>query len=615
MDYMPPFRLVLLVLCSVFVCTFARAEDFDIPAHYLKYEYRIPMRDGKRLFTAVYMPKEVSEKFPILLTRTPYSVAPYGTDHYPKVLGQSVRFAQEKFIFVYQDVRGRYMSEGEWFEMTPAKDVKTGPNDVDESSDTYDTIDWLIKNVPNNNGKVGLMGISYPGFYTSAGMIDAHPALVAASPQAPVSDLYMGDDAFHNGAFFLPANFGFYLSFFKQNNPTPPAKEPPFKYGTDDGYKFYLQMGPLANAEEHYLQYKNPYWTDMMNHPNYDNFWKARNILLHLKNIKPAVLVVGGWYDAEDLAGTLKTFEAIAKNSPETSDSLVMGPWLHGGWARGPGDKLGDISFGAKTSEFFQNEIQLPFFLHYLKGADDAKLPKAYVFETGKNVWQKKAQWPPADASPQRLYFHGNGQISKDRPTESTAFDEYVSDPDHPVPFFSKPVLGMVKEYMVADQRFVRKRSDVLTYETLPLADDFTVAGPVSPSLFVSTSGTDSDFIVKLIDKYPEDAGDLKGYEQLVRGEPFRGKFRRSFESPEPFVPGKVEEIQFSMPDVYHCFRRGHRILVQVQSTWFPLVDRNPQTFINIPTAKAGDFQKATERVYRSKDTASYVEVRVELPE
>ena len=348
------------------------------------------MRDGKHLFTAVYAPKDTSVTYPILMTRTPYSVAPYGVDHFPKILGPAESFARDKFIFVYQDVRGRYMSEGEWLEMTPAKDVKNGPKDVDESSDTYDTIEWLLKNVPNNNGKIGLVGISYPGFYTSAGMIDAHPALVAASPQAPVSDLYMGDDSFHNGAFFLPANFGFYASFGKQKNPTLPEKRERFDYGTEDGYKFYLQMGSLMNADEKYLHYANPYWTEMMRHPNYDEFWQARDILRHLKNIKPAVLVVGGWYDAEDLSGTLKTFRAIQKNSPETSDQIVMGPWVHGGWARGKGDRLGDIAFGADTATFFQDEIELPFFRHYLKDAADPKLPKAYMFETGEERLAEK---------------------------------------------------------------------------------------------------------------------------------------------------------------------------------------------------------------------------------
>ncbi len=589
------------------------ASDFDVAAHYTKHEYRIPMRDGKRLWTAVYQPKDAAQNYPILMTRTPYSVRPYGENAYPKRLGPSTKFAEEKFIFVYQDVRGRFMSEGEWREMTPAKDVKTGPTDVDESSDTYDTIDWLIHHVPNNNGKVGLIGISYPGFYTSAGMIDAHPALLAASPQAPVSDLYMGDDAFHNGAFFLIANFSFYTFFGKQNNPEPPRHEKPFDYGTKDGYRFYLNMGPLVNADEKYLKYKNPYWTDIIKHPNYDAFWKSRDILPHLKNIKPAVLVVGGWYDAEDLSGTLKTYRAIARQSPATVDELVMGPWVHGGWERSSGDKLGEISFGSKTAEFFQDQIELPFFCYYLKGCENPELPRAYVFETGKNVWQKKNEWPPADARPERLYFRAHRGLSEQAANETSGFDEYVSDPNNPVPFFNKPTLDMAREYMDADQRFAERRPDVLSYKSEPLSEDMTIAGPISPRLFVSTSGTDSDFVVKLIDVYPDDAtGGLAGYEELVRGEPFRGKFRNGFEQPQPFKPGEMQDIRFSMPDVYHCFRKGHRVMVQVQSSWFPLVDRNPQTFTDVPTAKPSDFRKATERIYRSSSADSFVEVNVE---
>ncbi|MBV9155279.1 MAG: CocE/NonD family hydrolase, partial [Acidobacteriaceae bacterium] len=472
---------------------------------------------------------------------------------------------------------------------------------------------WLLKNVPSN-GKAGLIGISYPGFYTTAGMINAHPALVAASPQAPMSDLYMGDDAYHNGAFFLIANFPFYAFFGKQNNPELPTPEKPFDYGAKDGYEFFLQMGPLNNSNEKYFKYRNPYWTDLLSHADYDDFWKARDVLPHLKNIKPAVLVVGGWFDAEDLSGTLKTFRAIEKQSPETQDKLVMGPWVHGGWARaGGGEKLGDISFGTKTSDFFQDAIEFPFFEHYLKNAPDPDLPKAYVFETGRNVWQKKDQWPPADALARRLYFHARRGLTFDPPMEVAGFDEYVSDPQNPTPFFSKPTLDMAREYMDADQRFVEGRPDVLTYETEPLAGDMTIAGPISASLFVSSSGSDSDFDIKLIDVYPQDAlGGLSGYEQLVRGEPFRGKFRNSFERPEPFRPDQIQSIHFTMPDVYHCFLKGHRVMVQVQSSWFPLTDRNPQTFTDIPTAKASDFVKATERVYRSKEAPSFIEVNVE---
>jgi uncharacterized protein len=579
-------------------------ETFDLPSHYTKFQYRIPMRDGVKLFTSVYAPKDNSIQFPILLTRTPYGTGPYDANAYPEQLGPSREFAPDKFIFVYQDVRGRYMSEGEFIDVRPVKNVLTGPTDTDETTDTFDTIDWLVKNVPNNNGKVGLTGISYDGFYTSSGMIRAHPALVAASPQAPMADLFLGDDAYHNGAFFLIANFRFYADFPRQNNPVSSQSKEEFQYGTEDGFQFYMKMGSVANSDASYLRYKNPYWTDTYTHTIYDEFWKSRDVVPHLKNITPAVLVVGGWYDAEDLSGTLKTFRAIGAQSPATANTLVMGPWSHGGWQQGNGKKLGDISFGAPTAAFLRS-LELSFFRHYLKGASEPALPKAIAFETGANVWKKLNQWPPP-ATPQRLYFHGHGKLASASPTDENAFDEYLSDPNNPVPAFAAPTLTMKKSYMVADQRFVEKRKDVLRYQTGPLRQDLTVAGPVSPDLRVSTTGTDSDFDVKLIDMSPD------GYQQLVRGEPFRGKFRHSFERPEPFRPGAIEEIHFSMPDIYHCFRKGHRIMVEVQSSWFPLTDRNPQTFVDIPNAKPAQFITATERIYRSRGAASFVEFNVE---
>ena len=609
---MPICRPFLVLLAAVWCAAAASAPgDFSVRAHYKKFEFRIPMRDGVRLFTAVYVPLDTSEKYPILMTRTPYSIAPYGIDKYPQRLGPSRQFAEDKFIFVYQDVRGRCMSEGTWIEMTPESNTHRGASNVDESTDTYDTIEWILKNIPNNNGKVGLIGVSYPGFYASAGMIDAHPALVAASPQAPVSDLYRGDDAYHNGAFFLAANFDFYATFRKQNNPQLPEEEE-FHYGTTDGYRFYLEMGPLVNANEKFFHFANSYWTDVVDHPNWDEFWKVRDVLPHLKDIRSAVLVVGGWYDAEDLSGTLKTFRALEEQSPRTSVNLVMGPWSHGGWTAGAGRKLGDISFDTNTAEFFRDQIELPFFRHYLKGAEDPRLPKAYIFETGQNQWHEEEQWPPRAAASLRFYFHAHGALTTKPPDERSGYDEYVSDPSHPVPFYSKPTIEMARQYMDGDQRFLQKRSDVLTYVTPPLSQDVTVAGPVSPALYVSTTGTDSDFDVKLIDVFPNDLGPkLSGYQQLVRGEPFRGKFRRSFAHPVPFTPGQIDQIQFTMPDVDHCFRKGHRIMVQVQSSWFPLTDRNPQTFTNIPTAKTSDFKKAAERVYRCSHAASFVEVHI----
>ena len=580
---------------------------------YRKYEFKIPMRDGKRLFTAVYVPRKVAASYPILLSRTPYGIRPYGLNNYPNVLGPSRKFDEEGFIFAFQDVRGRYMSEGEWVEMRPMLPAKAGPAEIDESTDSYDTIEWLLKNVPNNNGKVGLLGVSYSGFYTTAGLIDAHPALAAASPQAPIADLYRGDDAYHNGAFFLAANFSFYRGFAKQDKPElPPKNENQFEYGTQDGYEFFMRMGAIAHSQKYFKQ-RNPYWTDLISHTTYDDFWKARNILPHLHAIKPAVLIAGGWFDAEDLSGTLNTYAAIGQQSPNTKISLAMGPWSHGQWQENAGRRLGDIDFGSNTSEFFQNKIALPFFVHYLKGTEELLLPPVYVFETGKNEWKREETWPPADSRRMRFYLRSGRQLSAAGPAEASAFDEYVSDPRKPVPFVENPGINVPAQYMDADQRFAESRADVLTYTTAPLEDDLTVAGPIAPVLYVSTGGSDSDFVVKVIDAYPKQSGGaLSGYEQLIRGEPFRGKFRGGFETPRPFTPGEIQKISFVMPDIYHCFRRGHRLMVQIQSSWFPLVDRNPQTFTEIPTARKTDFRKATERIYRSRERGSCIDLLVE---
>jgi uncharacterized protein len=610
--------------------------EFSIKEHYTKYEYRIPMRDGVHLFTSIYVPKDSSKTFPFLIDRTPYSVRPYGVDQYRRTLGPAPEFDKAGYIFVFQDVRGRYMSEGTFIEMRPHLDSKKSRQDVDDSSDLYDTIDWLLKNVPNNNGNAGIWGISYPGFFTSASIIDSHPALKAASPQAPMTDLFMGDDSYHGGAFMLAANFGFYSSFKPQENPQlPPKTFVPFDFGTKDGYEFYLNAGPIGNLSK-YLEGKSELFDDQVRHDTYDDYWKARNLAPHMKNIHCAVLTVGGWFDAEDLQGPFSTFHAIDKNNPAIFNALVVGPWVHGGWARYDGEHLGRVEFAANTGEYYRSKILFPFFEQYLKANGDAKLPKAYVFETGTNVWRQYSAWPPKNADPKTLYFHTNGVLSFEPPSaDSPAFDEYVSDPAKPVPFVNYIDEEVPQEYMLSDQRFASSRTDVLVYQTPVLLEDVTIAGPISPRLFVSTSGTDSDFDVKLIDVYPPDYPDSKldtprpedlnkprtdvpppsfimgGYQQLVRGEPFRGKFRHSFEKPEPFAPGKVEEINATFPDVNHTFRRGHRIMVQVQSSWFPLTDRNPQTFVNIPDAKPSDFVKATERVYHTKAESSGIVVGV----
>lgn len=593
-----------------------------IKANYTKYEFRVPMRDGVRLFTSVYVPKDDSKTYPVLLTRTPYSCAPYGADKYPEALRPGERYVKSGYIFVQQDVRGRWMSGGEFVNVRPHNPGKKD-KETDESSDTYDTIEWLLKNVRGNNGKVGQTGISYPGFYTVAGMIDAHPALKAASPQAPVMDWFIGDDWHHNGCLFLPHVFNFMPKFGKPR-PEPTTKYPylPFEHGTLDGYKFFLDMGPIKNADEKFFRGDIAFWNEVFTHPNYDAFWKARNLRQHVKNIKPAVLTVGGWFDAENLFGALETFKAAEANAPPAHNHLVMGPWVHGGWSRQDGDKLGDVSFNAKTAEFYREKIEFPFFEFHLKGTGDGKLPKAWVFETGTNVWRKFDTWPPTDAKPTPYLFRPNGGLrhAPHLDVETEHFDEFVSDPAKPVPFINKTVIGMAQEYMTADQRFAASRPDVLVYQTPVLENDLTVAGPIEVELFVSTTGTDADWVVKLIDVYPDDFPDPKpnptdvkmgGYQQLVRGEPFRGKYRTSFEKPEPFKPGEVTKVKFTVPDTLHCFRSGHRMMVQVQSTWFPLIDRNPQTFCDIYKCDETAFKKQTHRVYRDAEHPSHVTVRV----
>ncbi|VTS02139.1 x-pro dipeptidyl-peptidase : Putative hydrolase, CocE/NonD family OS=Singulisphaera acidiphila (strain ATCC BAA-1392 / DSM 18658 / VKM B-2454 / MOB10) GN=Sinac_2220 PE=4 SV=1: Peptidase_S15: PepX_C [Gemmata massiliana] len=606
----------------------AELKDY-IRAHYTKYEYQIPMRDGVKLFTAVYVPKDDAHTYPMMLTRTPYSVAPYGADKYPDALRPSAQFVKSGYIFVYQDVRGRWMSEGEFVNVRPHNPAKKG-KEIDESSDTYDTVEWLIKNVKGHNGKVGITGISYPGFYTVCGMIDAHPAVKAVSPQAPVSEWFIGDDFHHNGCLFLPHCFNFMYGFGKNRpEPTKKGSRDRFEHDTPDGYKFFLEMGPIKNADAKYYKGEIAFWKEVMEHGTYDDFWKARNIRQHVKNIKPAVLTVGGWFDAENLFGALEVYKHAEANAPPQYNHLVMGPWVHGGWSRGEGDHLGDVNFNAKTSEFYRETIEFPFFEYHLKGVSESKHPKAWVFETGTNLWRKFDSWPPktAERDSFNLYaLNGLKQFPKNYKGDEAwfanhpLFDEFVSDPAKPVPFINKTDIGMVKEYMTADQRFASARPDVLVYQGEVLKSDLTIAGPIEVELYVSTTGTDADWVVKVIDVYPDDSADpdpnptgvkMGGYQQLIRGEPFRGKFRNSFSKPEPFKPGEVTKVKFTMPDVFHTLRPGHRLMVQVQSTWFPLVDRNPQTFCDIYKADASDFKKQTHKVYRDAEHPSRITVGV----
>ena len=617
------FLTLLLTLAPRFAPAAEASADTNavwFAEHYTKYEHRIPMRDGLRLFTRVYVPKDDSQPWPILLTRTPYALKPYGAENYNDPVGSFRMLAKDSFNLVTQDVRGRYGSEGGYVHVRPFNPNK-GPKDTDETTDAYDTIEWLVKNVPNNNGKVGMFGISYPGFYTSMGMIDSHPALKAASPQAPIADWFMGDDIHHNGAFFLSQNFGFFHSFAQRAEDPLHEDLKPFNFKTPDGYNFFLRMGPLVNSDTLLLKGRSPEWNEFLAHPTYDAYWQARNIRPHLKNVRCAVMTVGGWYDAEDLFGPLETYRWTERMNPGITNVLVMGPWAHGGWGRGEGEKLGDINFHAKTSEFYREKIELPFFRHFLKGDTNYTPTEAHVFETGTHQWRRFDAWPPKNTTARTLYFRAGGALGFDASADGQdAFDEYVSDPAKPVPFTLEHTTGYPRGFPVHDQRFAASRPDVLVYETEPLEEDLTFAGPLQATLHVSTTGTDADWVVKLVDVYAGDFPDPKpnpayvamgGYQQLVRGDVFRGKFRNSFEKPEPFKPGEVAKIEFAIPDIFHTFRRGHRVMVHVQSSWFPLVDRNPQTFVNIPTATVADFKKATHRVFRGGNTASSLTVQV----
>ncbi|MHB1557842.1 MAG: CocE/NonD family hydrolase [Isosphaeraceae bacterium] len=601
----------------------AQGVDY-VKQHYSKQEPMIAMRDGVKLFTSIYVPKDTSRKYPILLMRTPYGVGPYGADAYRGNVGPSTHFCKEGYIVAYQDVRGLGHSEGQFVNMRPHLDRKEKPTDIDESTDTYDTIDWLVKNIPNNNGRVGMWGISYPGFYVDAGMIDAHPALKAASPQAPVTDWFAGDDWHHNGALFLPHAFNFLASFGRPRAEPGQSRASRFRPGTPDGYEFFLRMGPLANVNRRYLKDGIPFWNEMMQHGTYDDFWQARDIRRHLRKIRPAVMTVGGWYDAENLFGALETYKNVEASSPGITNMVVMGPWRHGGWSFGDGSSLAHVPFHAKTAEYYREKIEFPFFQHFLKDQGSPKFPEAWVFETGSNRWREFETWPPKSVRPRSIFLQPGGKLGFDPPApvasgpQQRLYDEYISDPAHPVEYTEEIAFGMLGDYMIRDQRVASRRPDVVVYEGEPLKEDITVAGPIQARLFVSTSGTDSDWIIKLIDVFPDNAGGddgpnapvkLGGYQELVRGDVMRGKFRNSLSKPEPFVPGQPTPVNFRLQDVSHTFQKGHKIMVQIQSTWFPLVDRNPQKFVDINNATEADFHKATQRVYHEASMPSRLEV------
>lgn len=577
----------------------------DLRARYVKQEHAVPMRDGVRLHTAVYAPRTCAEGgAPIMLTRTPYGVGPYGPDAYPARLGPSERFEQAGFIFVYQDVRGRFLSEGEWEEVRPhVPAARLGAGEATESSDAYDTIEWLLRHVPCHNGRVGMWGISYPGFYTSSAMIEAHPALRAVSPQGPVTDYFLNDDSFHNGAFLLAHNFSFYVDFFPRGPvPGPPAPtRGTFDFGTSDHYAFYLGLGSLAEASRRHGLDANPYWMANLEHTTLDEFWKARGIWRHFRDVTPAVLTVGGWYDAENLHGALRTHAALRAGSPGTEAHLVMGPWTHGGWARGRGDRVGDLAFGADTARRFRDEIEFPFFARHLTDAPSGRLPAVTVFDTGSHEWHDLPEWPPSGTRTVTFHLGPRGTLAT-APPAGPGHDTYVSDPAAPVPVVEAPSEGMPGDYMARDQRHTAGRDDVLVYVSEPLDEDMTVLGAVRVDLQVATSGTDSDFVVKLIDVHPG-----RALQQLVRGEPFRGKYRDSFERPVPFEPGTPTRLTFTLGEVAHTFRRGHRVMLHVQGSWFPLIDRNPQTFTHIPDARPDQFVKATHTVFHGGPAPSVV--------
>ncbi len=583
------------------------------------------MRDGVKLFTSIYVPRDSSEKHPILMQRTPYSCAPYGIQEFLSLAGNYIiKYLKEGYILVFQDVRGRWMSEGKFVDVRPFIKIKK-PTDIDESTDAYDAIDWLVKNIPANNGNVGVLGTSYPGFYAAMAAASGHPALKAVSPQAPVTDWFIGDDFHHNGAFFYMDAFDFYVAGgFGRPHPHPLKIETPMPdhYDSKDNYKFYLSHG----ADKNLLKFTGDsiaFFKEIYQHPDYDVWWQARNARNAQYEIKPAILIVGGLFDAEDCFGAWNLYKAIRKQSPETNAKLVMGPWYHGQWGSIDGTHLGNIEFGSNTSLTYQHEIEIPFFNYYLKGERDPSIAKATIFFTGENTWRRFDSWPTDQAKEEKIYLRENNGLSVTPSEKRMAYDEYISDPAHPVPYTEDVHFNRTREYMTDDQRFASRRPDVLTYQTAVLKEDFTIGGPVIADLICSISTTDADFVVKIIDVFPDtlsynriniyavDEGEkpypMGGYQMLVRGEIFRGKYRKSFEKPEPFEPGKTEKIRFSLTDVAHTFKKGHRLMIQIQSSWFPLSDRNPQKFTDIYTCDDSDFQKSLIRIYRNSQNASAI--------
>jgi len=614
---------VLLILMLMSFSLLSGQEENFVTANYDKSEYQIEMRDGIKLYTIVYTPKDKSERYPILMQRTPYSIAPYG-ERMRRSLSANKKLEEDKYIFVFQDVRGKFMSEGEFVDMRPVLASYSSNTEVDETTDTWDTVEWLVNNIENNNGKVGMYGVSYPGFYTVMGSINAHPAMVCTSPQAPISDWFLWDDMHHNGAFTLPLSFNFF-QVFGQERPEPTMRRGSRpQYTSGDAYNFFLNLGPVKNANENYLHGTIDFWNKFTEHPDYDEFWQSRSTLPHLKKIKPAILTVGGWYDGEDLSGALHTYRTIEKNNPGASNRLVMGPWVHGGWQAPVYNNPSRIPFSEADKYFYLNEIEYPFFTYHLKGKGELNLPEAWIYDTGREQWNSFEAWPPENLQIKTLWLDGNSTLSWNAPgMQEAAYDEFISDPHKPVPY-TAPFLSARSfynsQYLSEDQRFASTRPDVLVYKGEVLEEALTLAGPIEVELYVSTTGTDADWVVKLIDVFPDTAAqrglsqreiEVGGYQMLVRGDIFRGKYRNSFEYPEPFAPGELTRIAFSLPDINHTFKKGHRLMVQIQSSWFPLFDRNPQTFTNIYTCDEDAFQRATHRIYRSEEHLSNLRLPV----
>ncbi len=602
-------KLLSISLLFISVILFAQDKSINYVAdNYTKKEVYIKMRDGAELFTCIYTPKDVSKKYPIIMQRTPYNSGPYGEDQFKNSISPSETMMKEGYIVVYQDVRGRFMSDGLYDNMRGFIPNKKGKKDVDEASDTYDTIDWLVKNVANNNGNVGTWGISYPGFYATYSLLSNHPALKAVSPQACIADFFF-DDFHHNGAYLLSYWKVTPLFGLQKTKRTTASWYKFANIGINDDYQFFLDAGPLSNLDKYYGK-ENEFWHQLKNHSSYDDFWQKRGILQHLKNIKPAVMTVGGWFDAEDLYGPLNTYSTIEKSS-RNYNTIVMGPWSHGDWARNSAKQvIGNINFGDSISSFYQKNIEANFFRHFLKNSrkEASKLPEAYVFDTGRKEWKTYETWPPQNTERQDFFLQEN-QLSK-MAKRNIAFEEFISDPKKPVPYSEdiKQAGLTPRKYMTDDQRFAARRPDVIVFETEVLNEDITLAGEIVAKLQVSTTGTDADWVVKVIDIFPNDEPETKevapylkmsNYHMMVRSEVMRGRFRNSFSKPEPFVVNEKTPVNIKLQDVFHTFKKGHKIQIQVQSTWFPFIDLNPQTFVdNIFYAKPEDFKKQTHRIY-----------------